>query len=966
MGKVGKITAIWLALCLIVPFSLFLTVPADAAKGSAAKAYAKLASDVDEEVIYRRSAVLDDFTDASPWSGTEYVRDLAKSKSGGTRCVLAMADTETRKTLGVSRELDTETDGMNELMFAFLILGSPSDEYTLSISLGTDGGERTYTAEMRSNDWYDVFCDISGASSVISVSVTANGIGAEAYVSSVALSSLSLGDTSHSEWAEKYSAIHIEGGTVTDGGIAATPEDGSVRLSGDALLPAGQKNASSTVLMKITVEGISYAQLGASVSAEPVWKVTAPTEASSATVTSDQDTYVLCFTTDSRIVSWTLSFDGVTLENGAESFTVRRISILTGGESTEGYPLDTSLGKIQKCVYSYADGGVSVSVTGSLTRDAAVAYMDGEICLYMIPVWKKIPSALEEEPSAVLEMSTEFGFSVSLEDYPQAGACLFAVALRNDDGTVCVAPPCFPSPSPMSKVQLPKVIVSSDSKSDVFTSGVGGVIIDVDLSKLVQPAALQSGRLVAWGDSYIYLNEAMLANISSEVEFYSACSVSVFFRFRLTSDIFACSVGTLGTGYAFDISSKYGADILAAVTDHLSSRFSPAGFILGDSLNIMKKCSSTDFADMFVHMKRQAAAARLIFSVASARDASTVVILPFESLGDTEEDISSRAKTHSAVSSVALSDFYFAEAKASVRWASLTSAAQDGSAGDNPSASAAQSGSAYLGSALAVTGSAGEDMTMTYGDLVSRFPASLFYCISLEKNGVFVPLTLSEPSVEMNEMPYTAGDKYRGSYTVWDFTKSFSASSWLISSGEKPVTEANAALSAVSELSSCRALMLNMRSDTDQSVVATGKMAKRLDLTDCDGVEFVLVADGGEAETEFTVCIGDHETRYVYPVKVRSGVPVSVMCTLDGDISPTYISVVTDASDEVEIGIASVRAYSRELDGAELEKSVLHTSEGTDAGKKAEAKSYTAVVIAVIAVVSVSAFVMLSRRNIKE
>lgn len=157
----------------------------------------------------------------------------------------------------------------------------------------------------------------------------------------------------------------------------------------------------------------------------------------------------------------------------------------------------------------------------------------------MIPVWSSVTGVLSEEPLMTLPTSTDFSFSVSLNENQLARSCAFAVALRNQDSTVFLSSPVYPSPASSSVSSgLPRSFVSGENPEKVFASGAGGTVVDVPLDRLVLSSASGNAKLTTWGDTYIYLDRTFLSELESLTDFYSSCGlrfISVYAFRRMIS-----------------------------------------------------------------------------------------------------------------------------------------------------------------------------------------------------------------------------------------------------------------------------------------------------------------------------------------------------------------------------------------------------------------------------------------------
>lgn len=971
---VRKISAGLLAIALLLcALPILISSPARAEEPTYT-AFTKPSKEVDYELLYKNSFVLDDFSDVEIWESGETVKSVTKSTySGGTACLLATADGDRRRSLSVSRELytdegyDVPTDGYRELSFSFLALGATDLSYDLNITLSSGERELVYTAKLTPNDWQDVFLDLSelGGASLSAISVTVTGTSPEAYVTSAALSSLALGDVSHSDLALRYSALYIYGGEITNNAIKVTPKEQSALVRAEALIPHSAGSLESTVMITLTLRGVGYSQMTVSTSEAPAWRASEYSEMTSLTVTSETDTYVCCFSAKGKITSWALSFAGVSTV-GSDSFYIEKVSITLGGDTAAEESLaNESLGKVTKCAFSGTD---SVQIAGSVSHSAAVEYIDGQLGLFMIPGWQTTKSALEGDPILTSGVSTEFVFKVPLDAFPTASGCRFAVALMKDGERAVIADMLWPiMSSTFVQTELPKLIVSAEHDDDVFSYGAQAVAIDVNLSKLFKPANDSGTRLIIWGDSFFYFSQSLLSSITAKTDFYTACGMKYYFRLICSTDKFAVASGIAAESYAIDVSDRLNYEMTAALVSFLSDRYSPVGYILGESLNVSDKNASLRFADMFSLMKQTADSARLIYSIASQKNPYTVVILPFKAVTEIPAAVNSNTRItpaiHSAVSCAALADLYIsAQGDAPVKWAALVYA-DDKTVRDVPSQAATNHASGYLGTAIAPTDSAdSSDSAATYPELLREFPYALFYALSL---GDEVSETLERQALapEVRTMPH-GGDSFTGSIYLWDFRRSFSTDKWVRSGSASLTTGVSTPLTEVGELLSCRALRLDLRDDSAHdgaSVIAASALPASLELSDCSYVEFRFAAFSDYGDAAFEIHLGDASGRWFYPVSVPGGGAYSVLCRLPDGVIPTYFAISAKAADGVTVELGEVLAHSVTITSEELASKASQNEANQKAKEQSSSERLFQIAVAVLSGASIAIFTVLNR-----
>ena len=941
-----------------------ISLPVRAEAEEVPNAFTKPSQEIDAELLYKESLVLDDFDGVESWKGGTTVKTVSSSTyAGGTKCLLATADGDRRRSLTVSRSFTSgedgaiETAGYRELSFSFLVLGATEISYSLTVTVVSGGASVQYAANVASNDWQTVFLDLApiGGGDIESLKFTVTGYATEAYVGSAALSSLVLGDTSHGDLAEKYSALYIYGASMTDGGIVVTPEGSSAVVRADALLADDGDSLRSTVMVAVTLGGVRHARMAVSTSTSPAWMESMFTEMTSLTVTSETETYVCCFAAGGTIASWSLEFSNLNIGD-AESFLITGVSVILGGDTAaEALDVDPSLGKIARCAYSGVD---NIQISGSLAHDAAVEYIDGDIALYAVPGWESVAEAMNGEPTLTTPVSTEFLFKLSLDEFPTASGCRFAVALVEKDKKKLIAEPLWASPASSSaQAELPKLTAFSADPSLVFSSGAAGVVAEIDLAKLIRPANDSNSRMCVWGDSIFYLSQSMLNSLTQKTDFYAACGMKYCFRLICTSDKFGVAADIAAAYYAIDVSEKQSYDTLAAVVSFLSEKYDPYGYILGRGLNTRLKNASRRFTDPFAVMKQTTDCVRLIYSISARTNPSTVVILPFEAFSKTPVVRNEGSARHlGAIPCAALADMYIAEGGSPIKWTALVSD-PDNAATDIPSQAATSRGSGYLGTAINVSSGSASSLS----EFKKEFPYALFYHVDLDSALSFESL---RREAEASVLSLPCDNDFAGEFTLWDFSRSFSTGSWVNSNPKRLTTGVSPALSEISELISCRALYLDLGPAETQSAqsVAAALSPDGAPLSDCSAIEFQLAALSDDESASFTVHIGNGDGAWAFPVTVESEKAVSVTCGVPEGFVPTYFAISADPGDGVSVQLAKVAAHSKTLSAAELAEKAEQIAAEQESDERSGRELYLRIAAAIVAAVSLSVFIVMNRR----
>lgn len=962
-------------LCLLsLIYSLpTLSLPAKSAEAERT-AYAKPTDEINMNTLYGEKSELEDFSEIR-WTGSDHVKSINITQySGGTKCILASADTTRRRTLGMSRPFEQiDISGYSEISFAFLVLGTSDAEQSLRVSFVSGGTEYVYSVNIPSNGWYTVFCDVSDFSVKLLESVTVYTTSADqnAFVTSIAISSLMCGDTPHAVYAKRFSAIGITGGEISEDRITVKADDNAkAEIKADALIP-DSFDISSAVAMRFTLEGLEGAKVSIGISDSPADRNPQYSEVGSVTVSDSSSSYAVVFTSSIKIVSWKMSFSAVS--SVKETFSVKSVSFTVDGNgdgNAAQTPSSETLGTLPKCRFSYSDDSTVITVSGSLTHDSTVKYINDKLALYSVPAWE---SEIEnfDEPLMEMEISTNFTFKVTLSDYPEAAAQKFAVAIITESGPVMLSSPSYPSPPQTAYLNTKEkkpLIVSAESKSDIFLSGASAVIAEVPLDQLIRTSPSPDGKLAAWGDSYFFLNSEILSSLDFYTSFCKNAGISVYFRIFSSTDMFISSPGqNVNANYfSLSVSDEEKASMLCAAVDFLSSRYSPAGYICGYPVNVITENSSDDFPNIFAYLKEQANVINTVYSVAASKNPMTRMIIPVDDCSSRKvNEISGNSDTvYNAETCVSVLD-HFITLSGNTSWIVLLSISEMSQPNTVKSISASVEGGGFIGTAVYYDKVSDSISAVPMYQAISRgFDSAAAYGMKLAgmtgENNLAENVVTKDPDI--HPLPYSFGE--RGTFSIWDFTRSFSSYSWTSSSNASRITtQISPALTEVSELTACRALHLSLVAETGGEECAVAAVPRKMNLSSCPYIEFILTAEGDGEMRSFTVTVGDSEKRYSYPVTIPAGEAYSVICTVEGNFSPEYFAVVYDEDEKLNLEIASVKALSKTFGDDELSSLVL-LSQDTDAEKNSSTTpDYILAAKITAAVLSIVIFLLLTRKK---
>lgn len=701
-----------------------------------------------------------------------------------------------------------------------------------------------------------------------------------------------LSDTDHGETAERYSAFTVDGlsedmsvtsaAAVCGRGLTADGEEKfalRVTLEGDG----------GGITAMFAPDGKNYGVCGSSA------------------VTEGRREYLFYAENAAPSSAYRLEFTGI------ESHPVYVYGVdiieLESGEVT------SVLGEISRCTFTED----VLSVAGSITRDAAVKYIDGELCLFEVPMWGSLKGAMEEEPLAVMKMTTSFSFSASVTSDGVA-VNSYTVAIRDGDKLYPITEPVFASGG-ISHNEPTKSAVGSVfgiSPEEAFSAGFDNYVIDVAAASLLSDKSGESGTVFThYGVSY-YPDRAETALLDTRIRFLSACGIGV--TFRMTD---------LGDG-DFSPSSETDCRRLAAAVAYLSERYAPYGFIVShaDSNKVSK--TAHEFAEVI----------RLTY--AAARNNETVyAAIPQAAEHESLAWLISRYMSPYPRSNWGLLLSLPADARPMYAEAVYASAADGGSI-----------------SRLMIGCDISEDIPDT------EVGAGFSYLFASSDGEV---IDAVHPEWEQ----YEAYDRWSGEtkdVTLWDFKSSYDSGGFTVLDGLAAISTAGStALEEYTGVPACRALITELGGT---SRVMIGEPAFPMCVTGHPLVKFLIACETAEPFTLDIVFVsGADRTVFTYSGS-GSGIytPICDLTEIKTAERIERIAIILRSETPVKLEIASVTALG---DGSGLGEETLYVTAPTAEDMDGDVKPIglrddmlaVYVGIGLFAVVTVAVFALLSRKK---
>lgn len=717
--------------------------------------------------------------------------------------------------------------------------------------------------------------------------------GSTASVSAIVRKSV-FSDTDHSNNIKSYSAFSVSG-IDTDGKISGTePVSGSALVcdASNGSFAAVVKLSGSTggITFHFSSDGKSYEVCGSSVISKERMSYIFPV----GNITSDS--------------AYRIEFTG-TEGSDTQLLSVSFIPIIT-------HDRDEHLGAVSKC--TFADDTVTVS--GSITRDAAVKYINGDVCLYEIPVWADADKILAGEPADSMKMSTSFSFSLSTtEDYSVFNS--YVVAIRDKDGVYPLSSPLYPSFSHSANNKSVDVSVSGILPEDAFIYGFDSYVMDIDLSELILDKGGRERVFVTYDGYTYYLDKGILSDIDRNARFLSSAGISVIFR--------------ITSSPSNSISSKSADDcrMLAAVTAFISDKYSPDGIIFG-----MEENSAS-------HISQKAYRTASLLRMVSEAGNGVTVLVPV--------DPSENGEAFAWLLGKYLSLF----PKSNIEML-IKGKTGDPDISDGVMACASDGGFAF---SFTLSRTLNETSPVNVSELTMG-STGISYLIEASGESLSAVSGNSESYVIKTDF----SDTGKSSVTLWDFTESYDSAGFTVPAGVTGIfTGTDDALEDFMGIPAVRSLKTVLGED---SGVIIAEPSLPMNLEHYPNVRFLL---SGNADSPFSVDIVfiSGKQRAVFTADFgKSGVFAPVCDLSETDIAGRIerIAIVLKSGGPAELGIASVCAYG---DGGDRDIYITEMPNNDNASGTEEI-SHSSIpakylAMAVLAVTTVIMFAVLTRRKAK-
>lgn len=596
------------------------------------------------------------------------------------------------------------------------------------------------------------------------------------------------------------------------------------------------------------------------------------------------------------------------------------------------------IGSITSC---HSDGS-EVSVRGTLPSDTVVEYIDGELALYIIPVWADEEAVLQEEPAATMSISTRFELSAVPQELDVL--CKYKVMILSGDEKISVAPSVFLNSGAAVSISDSSVTgIHGTDTVGVFESNVTSVVLDVYADRLLETEDVYGALLYAAGSTYYYLDRSYIEELDLQIQFCRSSGTRIYLRF-LTSEQDA---------FAYTSADQGSIMQMCALTAFLAERYQGiAGFIMGSHVNMEYGENPEDFASL----------AAVFSAVVQKESPGTAVVVPVcraDSITQTDpalflSRLSAESSRRGAGSVMVLYEIgpqpQNAVSEVS-HYTSLVSAC----------------GHACDGGMLfwQPDGGTDTDISEIYENICLEAMQSGLRSVVLSVPHISVSSTLFEGIKEaifentsaqllQKLAEKNSSETYLGTYSLWDFTASYDIGGWVSGGGLGRIISANA------ENGSGRVLQTTLEASNDEAGILLCWLERPLDLTG-DSVAFSFhLYEAGE-NAALSIVFGSGDSRAEFLLSPEQDSDFTATCDLSDFSNASaveYIAVILWGQKDAVLEVSKVEICSKEKTAQQLQ----FLAEGTAQETEADRSVYYFIVV-VLAAVTVVIFSILSRKN---
>lgn len=870
-------------------------------------------------------AVSLDILDPSLWTGSEAVLRVSSYSAGESEALYVSARGTEEETLSVSASFADPLDfsAFRELALSLHVGGRGECQFTVSfLSGGVYYNASTYLSGTAERTVYiPIPQQARGMVDALAFTVTRLGEPVAAFM----VSSVS-GDAGFSyAYMERFMSAGFTpvSGTMeeqedcilftTEGGSAAfypnyIPEE---PISGGAVvcLRIQSGHASGTVAVRGTSQSTPLALL------------------------SGEHTYAFFLEDASVAMQYVLEGVAATRESPV---------VITGAAI---YPAGVSSFEGKGSITSCRSDGEVVTVRGTISSDKVVEHINGELALYIIPVWEDEEAALQGEPAATMSISTRFELTAVPEE--PASLCKYRVMILSGEEKISVAPSVFLNNG--ASMTAPDASVTGIHGTDtvgIFESNVTSAVLDVYADRLLEREDVYGALLYASGDTHYYLDRSYIEELDMQIQFCRSSGTQIYLRF-LTSD---------EEDFSYTAADQGSVMQLCALAAFLSERYQGiAGFVLGISANTKYVENTEDFANL----------AAVFSAVVQTNNPQAVTIVPVRRLY--EENFAGVLAADPAVFLTRLSVMLSRCQAGSIMILYETGPLPQGAVLEASGLASIVSGCGHVCDGAMLfwqpEGGTDTDISALYESLCLEATQTGLRSVVLSLSRVSVSSALFEEIKETIFENTSAGllqreaeknkeEAYLGTYPLWDFTSSYDVGGWVAGGGFGRIFSTSA------ENGSGRVLQAKLETADDEAGILLCWLERPLDLTGDSVTFFLQLYDVGE-NASLSIVFGSGDSRAEYTLNVGEESDIVAACDLQDFASAAsveYVAVILRGAQGARLEISKAEICSMEQTAQQLQLMV----EGP--GERLSGNPVYYFIVVILAAATVVIFSVLSRR----
>lgn len=643
------------------------------------------------------------------------------------------------------------------------------------------------------------------------------------------------------------------------------------------------------------------------------------------------------------------------------------------------YATDEKIKSLFNAISSLSVDGDKLVGSGTLDYDTVSEYSNCSIGVYMVA------AVGDSEPILLgkIRVATRFSFELSLKDHPHAASdyLFYAAIITEHNVQKRVSEPKFATYANDKNQAKSRYGLYGVDPISVYEAGSPYVMVDVDLSRLVQTGSLSS-YTVSRGGYVFELDREYVNLLDAGMEFYRSTGVQVYAKLYASSEIVSKLDGKKltysGKGEVMlRADTDEGANMYLAVTSFLCSKYpNITSFVLGSGVNSSFTAGAVK-GELYDKVKNTALAARLIYGAAS-EITDVFVTIPFStqnSFVSAEVFAALTAERINAIGGVPWAVMFTGnECKLPVISDSIIAAQHF-----NKTSVATCSVFSYAPETLS------ESVTEDYSALCDDASSTSVRVVFLSEKGLDVQLDrntlgklkreLKADGVHLLDMSASpaeefASSEFTGKAALWDFTAAHSTLGWIAGYGVKSLSSAPEEYLSISPSPRVLRIVTENTAESDAGIILC-RPKTPLNLLNFPIIEIVYSHGMSEAvNAVFVFGNGENRAEFVLPSDLEPDADgkYRVICDLTefAKLSTVaYMGVIVYSSESVNFDISSISASSYSLSDAEISELISAEAEEVEESIPLGRVLALSGITAVTLVFTVRAFILALRRDKK-